>query len=128
MQSTLRHASALAAAVALFTLVSTAPAHAAADGPNFSITGSTAWFTHDGDVAWVKDTKADGHSAVVRVYVPDVGIAENLFNPDGTGTSRNRSYGTRIPEGTTVYYQPCTGENSTKTLVACADGWAHGTA
>lgn len=128
MKPLLRSTAAVALALAAFITLTATPAQAGSDGPSMSIEGATVWFKQNGDVAWVKDTKADGHSAVIRVYVPDVGIAENLFNPDGSGTSRNYSYGTRIPEGTTVYYMACTGENSTKTLTACADGWTHGIA
>ncbi|MFD5451172.1 hypothetical protein [Streptomyces sp. NPDC127100] len=122
-------AGALAASTALLFATASA-ASAGSDGGSVvdPTRGATAWFKHDGDVFWVEDTRADGHSAVVRVYVPSVGIAHNLFNPDGKGTARYKSYGTAIPEGTTVYYQACIGENGNKTIISCTPGWAKGVA
>ena len=116
--------------VVLFALVCATQASASTDGPTLCSPGGAAcgWFTNNGDVIHVEDVACDGHSAVVQVQVPSVGIYENLWNPDGCGTIRTRSYGTAVPEGAVVYYRPCTGESSTHTLVTCNSGWTHGTA
>ncbi len=126
----LRYAAASLAAAAALLVTTATSASASADGPSVydPTGGALAWFKANGDVAWSQDTKADGHSAVTRVYVPSVGIADNLWNPDGAGSARYYSYGTRIPEGTVVYYQACIGEYSTKTLLKCTSGWTHGVA
>ena len=122
-------AAALVASIALLFTTATS-ASASADGgsvvdPTY---GAAASFKHDGDVFWSYDTKADGHSAVTRVYVPSVGIAHNLWNPDGYGAARYKAYGTAIPEGTVVYYQACIGEYGTKELLSCTPGWGKGIA
>ncbi|MEV7681516.1 hypothetical protein AB0O64_23625 [Streptomyces sp. NPDC088341] len=126
----LRYAAAAAAASAalIFTTATSASAHADGGSVVDPTRGAAAWFKHDGDVFWSMDTKADGHSAVTRVYVPSVGIADNLWNPDGNGAARYKSYGTAIPEGTTVYYQACIGEHGTKKILQCTPGWAQGRA
>ncbi|MDJ0464970.1 hypothetical protein [Streptomyces sp. H27-C3] len=126
----LRYAAAAAAASAALILTTATSASAHADGGSVvdPTRGSAAWFKHDGDVFWSQDTKADGHSAVTRVYVPSVGIADNLWNPDGNGAARYKSYGTAIPEGTTVYYQACIGEHGTKKILQCTPGWGQGRA
>ncbi|MCZ0983955.1 hypothetical protein O1L60_45155 [Streptomyces diastatochromogenes] len=122
-------AGALVASIALL-LTTSSSASAAADGGSVvdPTHGAASWFKHDGDVFWSADTKADGHSAVTRVYVPSVGIADNLWNPDGNGAVRYKSYGTAIPEGTVVYYQACIGEYGTKQLLQCTPGWGKGIA
>ncbi|PZT71491.1 hypothetical protein [Streptomyces sp. AC1-42T] len=122
----LRHAAAaaVAAAALIFTTATSASATHADGGSVVDPTrGAAAWFKHDGDVFWSMDTKADGHSAVTRVYVPSVGIADNLWNPDGNGAARYKSYGSTIPEGTVVYYQACIGEHGTYTILQCTPGW-----
>jgi len=126
----IRHAAAALVASIAVLLTTSSSASASADGgevvdPTY---GAAAWFKADGDVFWSQDLKADGHSAVTRVYVPSVGIADNLWNPDGYGAARYKAYGTAIPEGTVVYYQACIGEYSTKKLLQCTPGWAKGVA
>jgi hypothetical protein len=117
---------ALTAAVAMLGF-GISPAFASADGPKVCVTGACVWFTNDGDVIHVQDTASDGHSAVAQVEVDSVGIYDNLWNPDGYTTIRTYSYGTAVPEGSTVYYRACTGEYGSLTLVSCS-GWTHGTA
>lgn len=126
----LRYAAAALAASAALVFTSATSASAAADGGSVvdPTRGAAAWFKHDGDVFWSQDTKADGHSAVTRVYVPSVGIAHNLWNPDGYGAARYKAYGTAIPEGTVVYYQACIGEYGTKQILECTPGWGKGIA
>ncbi|MFF9204269.1 hypothetical protein ACF1AE_21110 [Streptomyces sp. NPDC014986] len=118
----------VASTVLLFATASTASAGSDGGSVVDPTHGAAAWFKHDGDVFWSQDTKADGHSAVTRVYVSSVGIAHNLWNPDGNGAARYKSYGTAIPEGTTVYYQACIGEHGTKEIISCTPGWAKGVA
>ncbi|WCB92460.1 hypothetical protein DSM104299_01156 [Baekduia alba] len=115
---------------ALLCLVGAASAQASADGPKLCAPGNTAcvWFTNDGDVIHVQDVACDGHSAVAQVQIASLGIYDNLWNSDGCGTIRTYSYGTAVPEGTTVYYRPCIGEWGTRTLLSCNSGWTHGTA
>lgn len=125
MRFRIRHAAAALVASVALLLTTSSTASASADGGSVidPTAGAAAWFKADGDVFWSKDTKADGHSAVTRVYVPSVGIAHNLWNPDGYGAARYKSYGTAIPEGTVVYYQACIGEYGTKQLLQCTPGW-----
>lgn len=106
------------------TTVSTASASADGGSVLDPTRGAAAWFKHDGDVIWSRDLKADGHSAVVRVYVPSAGIAQNLWNSNGSGSTRSQIYGEAIPEGSVVYYQACIGEYGTKEIIACTPGWA----
>lgn len=107
-------------------------AWAGADGPTLCNSGprSCGWFTQNGDVIHVQDAGCDGHSAVVQVQVPSVGIYDNLWNTSGCGTTDTYSYGTRVPEGSTVYYRPCSGSGygTTNTVYDCTSGWTHGTA
>ncbi|MFF2571212.1 hypothetical protein [Streptomyces sp. NPDC058084] len=125
MRFRIRHAAAVFTASVALLLTTTSSASAGADGGSVvdPTRGAAASFKQDGDVFWSYDTKADGHSAVTRVYVPSVGIAHNLWNPDGNGAARYKSYGTAIPEGTVVYYQACIGEYGTKELLSCTPGW-----
>lgn len=120
---------AVLAAVLALTLAVTQPASASADGPTLCnpTGGACVWFTANGDVIHVQDRLCDNHAAVAQVLVSSVGIADNLWNGDGCGTIRTYSYGTAVPEGSTVYYRPCLGVNYT-TLSSCNSGWTHGTA
>lgn len=130
MQFRLRHAAAAVVASIALLLTTSASASASSDGGDVidPTNGAVAWFKADGDVFWSLDNKADGHSAVTRVYVPSVGIADNLWNHDGADAARYKAYGTAIPEGTVVYYQACIGEWSTQKLLRCTPGWAKGVA
>jgi hypothetical protein len=123
--------------VAAFTglmLFGASTAYAGADGPTLCNSGACTWFLNGGDIVYVQDVAADGHSAVAQVCAPSncSTVAEYLWNPDGNGTIRHKQYGTAIPEGTTVYYRPCIGEynsgGSTSTIISCSSGWTHGTA
>ncbi|MER5302141.1 hypothetical protein ABT039_22160 [Streptomyces lasiicapitis] len=126
----IRHALLPLAAAAGLLFTTATSAQAGSDGPYIwdPTMGAVSWFKHRGDVFWSGDHKSDGHSAVTRVYVPAVGIADNLWNPDGKGADRYKGYGHRIPEGTTVYYQACIGEFGPKKILRCSDGWTHGIA
>ncbi|MFZ3475369.1 hypothetical protein ACODT3_42305 [Streptomyces sp. 4.24] len=127
----LRHSAlALSAATAALLLATATSASASADGGSVvdPTRGAAAWFKHDGDVFWSRDLKADGHSAVTRVYVPSVGIAHNLWNSDGSGSTRSQIYGESIPEGAVVYYQACIGEYGTKEIISCTPGWGQAVA
>jgi hypothetical protein len=100
----------------------------AADGIRVCNTGpqrSCGDFEDDGDKIYVDDTYADGHAAVVRVQIPGAGVYENLWNTDGNGTTRTRSYGTSVAEGLAVYYQACSGVTSTGQIYDCS-GWNSG--
>lgn len=125
MPSLRRVALAATASVAAITLA-TAPAFAG-DGATSSITGASVWFTADGDKVSVKDTYSDGHSAVAQVQVPSEGIYENLWNPDGTGTTRTKSYGTSVAEGVGIWYRACVGEYSTGEIIRCDGTWYYTT-
>lgn len=118
------------AAVLALVFVSAPAAVAGSDGPVLcNPTGrACGWFTQSGDVVHVEDTDCDGHAAVVQVSIASVNIHENLWNTDGCGTTDTKQYGTSVPEGSTVYYRPCSGVWSTQTLYDCNSGWTHGTA
>lgn len=121
-------AAALFGALVFMFAFSTA-ALASADGPTLCnpTGGACVWFTANGDVIHVQDRLCDNHAAVAQVQVPAVGIYDNLWNGNGCGTTLTYSYGTAVPEGSTVYYRPCLGVNYT-TLSSCNSGWTHGTA
>lgn len=114
--------SVLGAALALVLGLSTA-SWAGSDGPsvcNSSPQSACAWFRQDGDVMYVKDTDCDGHAAVAQVEIPAAGIYDNLWNTDGCGTTRSWGYGTRVPEGSRVYYKACYGVWSTGYITRCS--------
>jgi hypothetical protein len=125
LRSLRRIALASTASVAAVVLA-TAPAFAG-DGATSSITGASVWFTASGDVVSVKDTYSDGHSAVGQVQIPSAGIYENLWNPDGTGTTRSKSYGTSVAEGVGIWYRACTGEYGTGEIIRCDTTWYYTT-
>jgi hypothetical protein len=125
LRSLRRIALASTASVAAVVLA-TAPAFAG-DGATSSITGASVWFTADGDKVSVKDTYSDGHSAVGQVQIPSAGIYENLWNPDGTGTTRSKSYGTSVAEGVGIWYRACTGEYGTGEIIRCDTTWYYTT-
>lgn len=120
----------MAAVIGIVFVFGSGSASAAADGPTVCNAGACAWFKHDGDKVYVQDVDSDGHSAVVQVCAPSncSVVADYLWNPDGVGATRYKSYGTGINEGTNVYYRACTGESSTHTLVGTCSGWTHGQA
>jgi hypothetical protein len=123
----------LAALTALLTIGSSS-AFAGADGPTLCNSGACVWFVNGGDIVYVQDVAADGHSAVAQVCAPSScsTVADYLWNPDGNGTIAHKQYGTAIPEGTSVYYRPCIGEyhsgGTTSVIISCSSGWTHGTA
>lgn len=103
--------------------LSAAPA-GAANGPTSSIAGASVWFLANGDVIKIKDTQADGLSAVAQVHFSGgVTIKDNLWHNSGSGTTGEYSYGTRVPEGVFVYYRACVGKSATHTLVRCDTKW-----
>lgn len=118
----------LAAFMLLFATASVASA--SADGPELCNANyaSCGWFTNNGDVIHVNDGACDNRAAAVQVYAPDAGIADNIFNHAGCGTTVQYSYGTSMPENITVYYRPCIGDaNGNLDESTCTSGWTHGT-
>jgi len=103
---------------AVAVTLATTPAFAG-DGSVSSTTGAQAWFIAYGDHVWVKDTDADGHSALAQVQFPNEGISENLWNSDGAGTSREKGYATVVAEGSPVWYRACVGESGTGEIIRC---------
>lgn len=126
MHKTYRRIAQIVGAIITALVLSTAPAFAG-NGATSSITGASAWFIADGDKVYVKDTAADGHSAVAQVQIPSEGIYENLWNPDGSGTTRSKGYGTSVAEGVGIWYRACTGESGTGELVRCDPTWYYAT-
>ncbi|MCX5201498.1 hypothetical protein OG897_08535 [Streptomyces sp. NBC_00237] len=115
---------AIAAAALVGTLSFAAAPANAANGPTSSVTGASVWFLADGDVIKIRDTKADGLSAVAQVHFSGgVSYKDNLWNNGGNGSTREYSYGTAVPEGVFVYYRACVGKSATHTLVRCDDEW-----
>ena len=123
---------ALGTALAAFLLLfaGATVASASADGPILcNPTGaSCTWFKNNGDVVWINDTACDNRAAAAQVEIPSVGIYDDIFNHAGCNSSWGYSYGTRVPEGSTVYYRPCTGNATGTDVVDCNSGWTHGTA
>jgi hypothetical protein len=123
----LRRVAKILGATGLALALATGPAFAG-DGATSSVDGAaSAWFVAYGDIIYVKDTKSDGHSALAQVQIPSAGVYENLWNPDGTGTTRNKHYSSVAAEGVGVWYRACTGEYSTGELIHCDDTWYYAT-
>jgi hypothetical protein len=78
------------------------------------ISGACARFEAAGDHLYVKDTLADGHSAVGQIY----GYGK-CWNHYGVGTTIDCNFNTaeRI-----IQFRACTGEYSTKQILTCS-GW-----
>lgn len=105
-------------------------ASASADGPELCNAGfaSCGWFTNNGDVIHINDGACDNRAAVVQVYAPDAGIADDISNHLGCGTTVDYSYGTSMPENITVYYRPCLDDAyGNLNESTCTSGWTHGT-
>ncbi|WP_030250342.1 MULTISPECIES: hypothetical protein [unclassified Streptomyces] len=87
---------------------------------------SAAWFKHDGDKIYVKDSVADGHSAVavISVQYPDGsgGLYDIVWNRQGSGTTISEAYGTALDECTLVNVSACVGNYSTKKYWDCIAG------
>lgn len=119
-----------AAAFGLTVATSTA-AFAGTDGPTVCNSGPTSAcvkFYNNGDVIRVWDEDCDGHAAVAHVWSASNGIYENLWNTGGCNTYADYPYGTRIAEGSGVYYQACYGISySAGTYTRCS-GTGGGTA
>jgi hypothetical protein len=129
MRSVVRTLAVLGAAAAL-ALGVTQSASASADGPLLCnpTGGACVWFTSNGDVIHVADQACDGHAAVAKVYVPEAGIADNIWNNLGCNTIATYSYGTLMPENVTVEYMPCLGQHTEgDPITSCTSGWTHGT-
>jgi hypothetical protein len=121
---------ALAAAFTLMLGLSTS-AWAGTDGPTVCNSGpqsACAKFYNNGDVIRVWDTDCDGHAAVAHVWSASNGVYDNIWNTAGCGTYVDYAYGTRIAEGSGVYYQACYGISySAGTYTRCS-GTGGGTA
>lgn len=105
-------------------------ASASADGPELCNANhaSCGWFQNNGDVIYVNDGACDNRAAVVQVYAPDAGIADNISNHAGCGTTVSYSYGVNMPENITVYYRPCLDDAyGNLNESTCTSGWTHGT-
>ncbi|RKG65245.1 hypothetical protein D7V80_23960 [Corallococcus sp. CA054B] len=80
-------------------------------------TGVTVVYNSTSDSFTVRDTAADGHSAVARIYNGNTGSTTYCWNSNGAGTSVvcDRSY----PNNPLLRISACTGEAGSGTLVAC---------
>ncbi|SEO21899.1 hypothetical protein [Actinacidiphila rubida] len=120
----------VAGAVAALAIGVTQSASASADGPTLCnpTGGACVWFTNNGDVIHISDQSCDGHAAVAKVYAPESGIADNIWNNLGCDTIVSYSYGTNMAENITVNYMPCLGQHTAgDPITDCAPGWVHGT-
>ncbi|MDM7855052.1 hypothetical protein [Cellulomonas alba] len=75
-------------------------------------------FYADGESFKLQDTRADGHSVVMRIWI-DGDRKSDLWNKYGDGQYVYRDYA--LAEGTPVKFQLCIGEYSTKTVLDCQD-------
>ncbi|NOK18099.1 hypothetical protein [Corallococcus carmarthensis] len=85
-----------------------------------TISGASISYNSTSDSFTVRDTLADGHSAVAVVYNHRTGSTGSCWNKNGAGTSAvcDRSY----PNNPQLSISACTGEYSTGALIACS-GW-----
>ncbi|WP_405815847.1 hypothetical protein OG241_15005 [Streptomyces sp. NBC_01390] len=88
--------------------------------------GSQVWFKSYGDHIWVKDTDADGHSAVGWSYVPYDGVNTTNWVTSGNGDSGDFNYD--FTENAYVYYKACVGESGTGDYFSCNSSWYYGIA
>lgn len=80
--------------------------------------GAQTWFKAYGEHLWVKDSKADGHSAVGLFYVPAVSsYVYGNWVTGGNGTTVDYNYD--LPENKDVYYKSCVGESGTGDIFSC---------
>ena len=86
-----------------------------------------AWgdFFADGEHFKLQDTRSDGHSAVMRIWI-NGDRKSDLWNPYGNGSYVYRDYS--LAEGTPVHFQLCVGEYGTKTVLDCQDKYWYGKA
>ncbi|RKG97180.1 hypothetical protein D7V97_34625 [Corallococcus sp. CA053C] len=84
-----------------------------------SVFGASVSFNSNGDNFTVRDTAADGHSAVAHIYNSNTGSYSFCWNSSGSGTSVtcNRNFA----EGILIRFRACTGEAGTGRLVNCSD-------
>ncbi|AKF86758.1 hypothetical protein MFUL124B02_32365 [Myxococcus fulvus 124B02] len=85
-----------------------------------SITGATISYNSVNDTFTVRDTRADGHSAVAVVYNHRTGSTAGCWNSNGAGTTAvcDRNYASN----TVLSIRACTGESGPRTLITCS-GW-----
>jgi|GEM_PF-5170530 len=85
-----------------------------------TISGASISYNSNNDSFTVRDTLADGHSAVAVVYNQRTGSTGSCWNSNGAGTTAvcDRSY----PNNPVLSIRACTGEAGPGTLVACS-GW-----
>ncbi|RKH45116.1 hypothetical protein D7V93_35715 [Corallococcus llansteffanensis] len=83
-----------------------------------SVFGATVSFNSYGDNFTVRDTAADGRSAVAHIYNYNTGNYSFCWNNSGNGTSVtcNRDFA----EGILIRFRACTGESRTGQLVNCS--------
>ncbi|MFE0426784.1 hypothetical protein [Streptomyces sp. NPDC058953] len=113
------------AALAAFVLSVTMSTPAHADGPiMYAKDGAgKGYFKSYGDVFYINDTKADGHSAVI-MWRTSSGRAGDDWDIDGAHngwTAINRN----LPEADTVSYRVCWGEWGTQYIeFSSCSSWA----
>ncbi len=122
---------AASSALALGGLGATAPASSAKTNEYF---GSWCWLAHiysmyktcnaygyfyaEGETFKLQDTRTDGRSAVMRIWINGVRHSD-LWDPYGNGQYVYRDYSLR--EGTPVKFQLCVGEYGSRTVTKCQD-------
>jgi hypothetical protein len=77
----------------------------------FCVTGACAQFEAYGEHLYVRDTLADGHSAVGQIS----GYG-TCWNHSGAGTTIDCNFDTAE---STIYFRACTGEYSTRQILTC---------
>ncbi|MGX7671050.1 hypothetical protein [Plantactinospora sp. DSM 117369] len=91
-------------------IIASASTPALANGPTAYASGGAgwAWYEEYGDYWHIRDTKADGHSAVVQWRISSGREGDDWDNngADNGTTVINRNY----PEEDTVQYRACWGE------------------
>ncbi|MHA7629156.1 hypothetical protein [Corallococcus sp. M7] len=80
--------------------------------------GATVFYNSNTDTFTVRDTAADGHSAVATIYNQGTGSDTRCWNSNGAGTDvqcfRN------FPNGPRLTIRACTGEAGPGTLISCS--------
>lgn len=85
-----------------------ADSYACTYGPGAYNCEGRAEFVSHGEHFYLKDQKADGHSAVLRYYRSDTQQWKTAWNHSGNGTTKDINLD--MPEGYYVEYYVCLGE------------------
>lgn len=110
-----------------FAFVNAPSAAASTDIPTYSITGSSTWFVAAGDHVFVKDTVADGYTALARVQVAYDGFYSNVWCPGGAGTTCDGNFD--FTEQKSIGIEPCIGVYNggvNPTVLECAPAYRLG--